>query len=71
MERLRRNIEVVREKLDDAVKEGYDEQTCYSLSVELDQLIETYIIRIQEGFSSGILENKTDKPVGASLPPLS
>lgn len=49
MERLRRNIEVVRERLDDAVKEGYDEQNCYSLSVELDQLIETYILKTQYG----------------------
>lgn len=40
---LKRNIELVRKKLDNAIGEGYNEETCYSLSVELDQLIEDYI----------------------------
>lgn len=43
MEKLRRNIEVVRGKLNAAVSKGYDEQTCYGLSLELDRLIEIYI----------------------------
>lgn len=43
MEKLQRNIEVVRERLDHAVEKGYDEHACYSLSLELDRLIELYI----------------------------
>jgi len=40
---LKQEIELVRKKLDNAIGEGYNEQTCYQLSVELDQLVEDYI----------------------------
>lgn len=43
MDKLRKEIEATRKKLDDAIKKGYNEQTCYKLSIELDRLIEIYI----------------------------
>lgn len=43
MEKLQRDIESARKKLDAAIGKGYNEQICYSLSVELDRLIERYI----------------------------
>ena len=45
MERLRKEIEMVRRELDDAVENGYKEEDCYSLSLELDRLIEIYIAK--------------------------
>lgn len=43
MEKLLREIEAARRKLDDAIEEGYSEQMCYVLSLEMDRLIECYI----------------------------
>ena len=43
MNKLLQEIEVVRKKLNKAMENGYDEEKCYKLSVELDQLIEQYI----------------------------
>ncbi len=48
MEKLKSSIEAARKKLEDAVGDDYQEQTCYSLSVELDKLIELYI-SLEEG----------------------
>ncbi len=48
MEKLRKEIEGVRRKLDDAVENGYNEEDCYSLSLELDQLIEIYIAKTEK-----------------------
>lgn len=44
MSNLLDEIEVVRKKLNDSCKHGYDEESCYQLSVELDRLIEQYIL---------------------------
>ena len=53
MEKLQREIESARRKLDDAIARGCSEQMCYRLSLELDRLIEYYII----------LEERTSIPV--------
>lgn len=43
MEKLLREIEAARRRLDDAIGRGCSEQKCYMLSLELDRLIEFYI----------------------------
>ncbi len=43
IEKLQRDIEIARKKLDQAIGDGSDEALCYELSVELDRLIERYI----------------------------
>ena len=45
MEGLQKEIEVVRGRLDNAVESGYNQEACYSLSLELDRLIEVYITK--------------------------
>ncbi len=47
VEELRQEIEAARKKLDEAIGKGYNEQTCYSLSIELDELIERYIEMVE------------------------
>lgn len=42
MERVRKDIEAARRKLNKAVGRGYSEQA-YRLSLELDRLIELYV----------------------------
>lgn len=41
--KLQAEIENARRKLDDAIRNGYNEEECYDLSVALDKLIERYI----------------------------
>ncbi len=53
MENLQREIETARRKLDDAIEGGCSEQMRYRLSLELDRLIEYYVI----------LEERTSVPV--------
>lgn len=45
---LQNEIETARKRLDDAIGNGYDEDVCYGLSVELDELIEQYIMMEEE-----------------------
>ena len=48
MEGLRREIETVRGRLDNAVENGYNQEACYNLSLELDRLIEVYIMKTEK-----------------------
>lgn len=45
---LQDEIELARKRLDDAISNGTDQQTYYLLSIELDQLIEEYILLEEE-----------------------
>lgn len=48
MEGLQNEIEIVRKRLDNAVANGYNREACYSLSLELDRLIEVYIMKAEK-----------------------
>lgn len=63
MNKLLQEIEDVRKQLNQSLENGYDEEKCYGLSVELDRLIEQYIQLPDEAedASSGITPEEMPK----------
>lgn len=51
---LQSRIEIARNTLDNAIKQGRSFDDCYSLSVELDELIEQFIMLQEEGAEANL-----------------